>query len=897
MRGDSDATARAQCLLHAHAAGLSGDGALAFPPPSAEALDGTEAACRPAGLSPTVVEVPAALRKDLSEKIQKLLDEHGTFAAFIGTPGDLHAMLEVGQKVEAKFGDSFFDAEVVEASASSVKVRYVYDGSEADVARSEVRAKAGAPTVSAGQAVQAKYGNSMFDAEVVDVVRDGDQVFMVKVKYKYDGSEAELPQEEVKTSSEEKPEQMKSLYIYGQDRPRVVCALQICKLLSFRKFGGDPKYVYGRPDDPTNVAGISKQILTATGKILGTQGATRNKLQKVTGAAVEVIGEKTDEKQFALIAGTPEERRIGANMISLVQSDDKNHIEGIPPELESFSSRLYLPEAAVKRVMGGKRQRMNEMEDNIHVLVYSLSKGTTSSEGPIERPPLPRKGLVVEGKYGDQWHAATIVEVPDELDKPLKVRWQCNDTEGELLRAETRDANPSSEVVAARECAEKSASLHCLGVFGAGDKLPDAVVRIMGLVETDEPGTYVPTGDKPALIEVPGDKQVQVSQEVEKLKKEAEDAKWSQKWEEARWNDQKWDYRNGNQKRDDHKEDQKWNEQNKWDDREGNQRWNEQNGDKRTNDKNWDARKRSQKWDDHKGDKKWTDQSWEDRMETKTWDNQKGDQTWSEQKWDERKGIQKWDDQKGNKKWNDQKWDDRKGNQKWDNQKGEQTWNEQKCDDRGGDQKWDDQKWDQKWNDKKWDDREGSQKWDDQKGDQKWNDKNGTTERETSSGTTTRGTRSGTTGRETRSGTTRRGTNSGTTRSGTLERKTRSERISLRGATVAVLGAGPTRAGHGSSRHGATAAVVGMPPAAMETDLGLWHTRTTGAVATPPGAAEAATPGKTGAARGRARAAKAAARAPQTAPASSIRRPWLPWPRRCRRPRFRRRRRATPGRG
>ncbi|CAK0791827.1 unnamed protein product [Prorocentrum cordatum] len=91
MRGDGDAVLRAQCLLRAHAAGLSGDGALAFPAPGA----GADVACRPAGLTPIVVEVPAALRSDLSEKMQKLLDEHG------GVWGERGSLATFGAREEA----------------------------------------------------------------------------------------------------------------------------------------------------------------------------------------------------------------------------------------------------------------------------------------------------------------------------------------------------------------------------------------------------------------------------------------------------------------------------------------------------------------------------------------------------------------------------------------------------------------------------------------------------------------------------------------------------------------------------------------------------------------------------------------------------------------------------
>ncbi|CAK0855298.1 unnamed protein product [Prorocentrum cordatum] len=88
----------------------------------------------------------------------------------------------------------------------------------------------------------------------------------------------------------------------------------------------------------------------------------------------------------------------------------------------------------------------------------------------------------------------------------------------------------------------------------------------MAAVETEEPGTYVSSEGRAAVIEVPSDQQALVSQDVERLKKEkeAEDAKWAQKWaEDKKWDDKKW-------------EDKKWDDKKggdkKWEDKKGNQK-------------------------------------------------------------------------------------------------------------------------------------------------------------------------------------------------------------------------------------------------------------------------------------------------------------------------------------
>ncbi|CAK0867747.1 unnamed protein product, partial [Prorocentrum cordatum] len=105
--------------------------------------------------------------------------------------------LAVGQKAEAKYGNSFFSVTIVEISNGSVKVRWDHDGSESACPEAEVRCGDAEQTppggLAAGARAEAKYGNSFFDVTVVEV---GEST--IKVKWDHDQSEAECPKDEVR---------------------------------------------------------------------------------------------------------------------------------------------------------------------------------------------------------------------------------------------------------------------------------------------------------------------------------------------------------------------------------------------------------------------------------------------------------------------------------------------------------------------------------------------------------------------------------------------------------------------------------------------------------------------------------------------------------------------------
>eukprot|EP00439_Symbiodinium_sp_Y106_P083720 s20_g24.t1 len=146
-----------------------------------------------------------------------------------------------GDKVEAKYGSSFYDAEVLSMSMEDgkVKLKWGHDGSEAELDASEVKLKPDSQEKEAappaelkeGDKVEAKYGDSFHDAEVVTPeTEDG----KVKVKWGFDGSEAEVDPAEVKLKPEAPPEPPdgqgggggEKLLVIGFLRPRLEVELR-----------------------------------------------------------------------------------------------------------------------------------------------------------------------------------------------------------------------------------------------------------------------------------------------------------------------------------------------------------------------------------------------------------------------------------------------------------------------------------------------------------------------------------------------------------------------------------------------------------------------------------------------------------------------------------------------
>merc|ERR1712085_157348 len=215
------------------------------------------------GIERGIVHIPAEFKDAVRDALVKETGGFNCFAAFAGEDkpeepakeeekSEERAPLEVGKKAEAKYGNSFFAAKIMEIGEDKIKVKWDHDSSEAELNKDEVRGKAvkaeetkeeakeGAKEEAKEEAkekakeeakddvkmevkedkkeekcqepkafavddvVQAKYGNSFFAAKIMEI---GDE--KIKVKWDHDSSETEVPKDEVKAKEEEKKEEKK----------------------------------------------------------------------------------------------------------------------------------------------------------------------------------------------------------------------------------------------------------------------------------------------------------------------------------------------------------------------------------------------------------------------------------------------------------------------------------------------------------------------------------------------------------------------------------------------------------------------------------------------------------------------------------------------------------------
>mmetsp|Transcript_83439 Transcript_83439/g.202332 ORF Transcript_83439/g.202332 Transcript_83439/m.202332 type:complete len:786 (+) Transcript_83439:684-3041(+) len=525
--------------------------------------------------------------------------------------------LEPGVAVEAKYGSSFFAAEILEVKKDTVKVRYDYDKSETEIPRSSVKIKGGAGALSAGQAVEAKFGNSFFEAEVVECGSE-----TVKVKYKYDGSEADLPVADVKAKVAPPPIETELLRIFGEDRSRAVAAMEVYKTSVGVNSGLEASTVFaGKESDPLSVAGVSFVELTAPARVIGYKGAVKQKIERATSARIEVVGDKLAQ-QFALVAGLAEERSAAVPVIEMVQTAVSTGTMDLPDVLLPSISRVLMPEASKFTAMGKARATMNQLEEEMGVISFWATTVVPEASDPsayLEDAPI-EQGNSVEAKFGNSFFDAEVMQVVD--DDTFIVKYAYDSSEAELGRAEIR-RKLEGEALAAQQRRQRLAELATLAVVGPPAARRNAEVRVMAIVEAEAPGTFVPPGGGEAQVPLAPEDAAAVAEEVRQLEEK-------KRQEEQAWHEDKWE--------------KKWDEGNKWEDdkkREQDSKWEQAKGwgeEKKWggDDKKWDS---GDKWGGD--DKKWSsDDKWSGN-DTKWGEDKKwgGDDKWGQ--WPDDKGAKR----------------------------------------------------------------------------------------------------------------------------------------------------------------------------------------------------------------------------------------------------------------
>lgn len=616
--GGEASVARARCLLNAVKAAKAGEDAEGLAPP--EGADD--------GLPRSAFTVPKAAREVLFGALIKLMDDNRVIAGIAAKPAQEPAAEDVasatvelaaGQKVEAKFGNSFFSAEVVEVGEENVKVKYDYDGSEVDVPKAEVRPKPpdAAPSaqasgeLAAGDVVEAKFGNSFFEAEVVEVTDSG-----VKVKYKYDGSETELPKDDVKAKDKPKQIETELLHVVGEARARANFRVNVYRVL-VHKGAMTPDFFVGLTDDPGDAPGVGFRVVTNVGRCVGPQGKMKKKLMSVTRTLIEYPGTKDwDGAKYAVFAGSGEERTQLAFLLEVVQSLERGSVTKIP---ECFGpATLYIlrcPDQAMGALLGTKRGVLNQLEEELEFLSITMPEGYGNPGAETAVDFEPAVDLKVQAHYSGKWHDATVVEVltpaEGETSGAVKIRWGYDGSEAEVARSDLRPI-AEGEALAARERADKLATFKVQAIFANDEKMKPAIARLMAIVEESCPGTYIAQDGGTADVAL---SEEQVALLTADMAKRAEEKKWDDKGSGNSW--------------DKDKGDQKW-EGDKWAAKKEEKSW----GDKK--DAGW-AKKDEKSWGDKKEDSwsKKDDKSWGDKKEDK-W-AKKDDKAWgSDKAWDKK---------------------------------------------------------------------------------------------------------------------------------------------------------------------------------------------------------------------------------------------------------------------
>ena len=156
------------------------------------------------GLGLCILEVPGSVEKKAiagkdGAKLLDMCDTSDVLAVFTwAKEGDTEPLsIKVGDILEGKYGESYFEVEVLDVpEGGDVKVKWAFDGSESELPVSDLQKKAGAESpIKVGDQVEAKYGDKWYDAEVLSC---DDKI---KVKWGFDSSEAELDAADVKAKA------------------------------------------------------------------------------------------------------------------------------------------------------------------------------------------------------------------------------------------------------------------------------------------------------------------------------------------------------------------------------------------------------------------------------------------------------------------------------------------------------------------------------------------------------------------------------------------------------------------------------------------------------------------------------------------------------------------------
>jgi len=425
--------------------------------------------------------------------------------------GEAKAMA-VGDKVEGKYGNSWFDATVVEIGSGTIKVKWGFDDSEEEKPTDEVRAKegeAGASAMAVGDTVEGKFGNSWFEAEVLEIGQG-----TVKVKWKFDSSEEEKSADEVRAKAsegekEEAPAEPpplpvceEAVLIFGgkDKKSRLKAELRVLNCLEQKAEGHISRRPARNYDEDPECSEANMVIHPLMkdgefrGRVIGKQGLVRKKIIKVSGCDLELIGKSV------FIVGTSEERERAVQLVDEVQK--KSFLSGFLKGFDdSACTRMMLPLPAYNSL--DKDKKIGEIEDETMTMSFPYmpaGKASSSSEKPVLA-----EGAVIEGEVKGVWREATILDIykddsdDDDGDIVVKLKWTSDEKEA-LLPAGRLRAKLDGAAAAARKSLEVPYGQRVLLIYGEEADRKRAELKLMANVEAAYPGTYSKESDDRPMV-------------------------------------------------------------------------------------------------------------------------------------------------------------------------------------------------------------------------------------------------------------------------------------------------------------------------------------------------------------------------------------------------------------
>ncbi|CAE7756704.1 unnamed protein product, partial [Symbiodinium sp. CCMP2456] len=400
-----------------------------------------------------------------------------------------------GDKVEAKYGSSFYDAEVLSMSMEDgkVKLKWGHDGSEAEVDASEVKLKPDSQEKEAappaelkeGDKVEAKYGDSFHDAEVVTPeTEDG----KVKVKWGFDGSEADVDPSEVKVKPEEPPEPPEKLLVIGFLRPRLEVELRTMNRIEAKA----PGHCLANPRASDEGPGVGIGIMELTpsdgtlAKLIGKGGAMKMKIASISGCSFEYMAKDSETKQ-AWILGTAEERARRDCPLSLRQHsvDFRTRAQELPAALQDWSSSFTVSGNAGRGLNASFG--MQTIEDSTETFIFTLSK-PSGPASVVKRDIV--KDSAQECKSKGEWLEATVLEVSTWSTESDDEVFACKAKVFNVKAFNVREHLNADEALERERQAQRASAKELIIISSQAEKRREATLLLAASLEAKFPGCF-----------------------------------------------------------------------------------------------------------------------------------------------------------------------------------------------------------------------------------------------------------------------------------------------------------------------------------------------------------------------------------------------------------------------